>query len=81
MQYSLMAPPDAQIEDIKVNVVDSRHVRVTSVGRRTGSSGVEFLIDDRDDIVSVNSGVVQDTTRSTASVNGVSARNEEKSAG
>lgn len=80
MQYSLMAPPDAQIEDIKVNVVDSRHVRVTSVGRRTGSSGVEFLIDDRDDIVSVNSGVVQDTTRSTASVNGVSARNEEKSA-
>jgi pSer/pThr/pTyr-binding forkhead associated (FHA) protein len=80
MQYSLMAPADTQIGNINVNVVDSRHVRVTSLGRRTNSSGAEILVNDRDDIVSVNSGVVQDSDYSTFTVNGASVASREHSA-
>ncbi len=80
MQYSIMGTPDTQIGDINVNVVDPRHVRVTFLDRSTDSTGVEVLINDRDDIVSVNSGVVRDTSYWSPSVNGMSTSNEEDSA-
>ncbi len=80
MHYIIQARPDTDIRDIEVLAVDSRHVRVKYVARRTDSTGAEVLINERDDFVSVNSAAVQNTEYSKFSVNAISTGSEEESA-
>jgi len=80
MHYIIQARSDTDIRDIEVFALDSRHVRVKFVARRTNSTGAEVLINERDDFVSVNSAVVQNTEYSTFSVNGISTGSEEEGA-
>jgi hypothetical protein len=79
MHYIIQAKPDTDIRDIQVHALDSRHVRVKYIASRTGSTGQEIVINARDDFVSVNPEVVQNTSTVTWNVNGISARSEEDS--
>jgi hypothetical protein len=79
MHYIIQAKPDTDIRDIQVHAMDSRHVRVKYIARRTGSTGLEIIINARDEFVSVNPEVVQNTSTVTWNVNGISARSEEDS--
>ena len=80
MQYTIIAPGDTEVRDVIVHALDPRHVRVTYVVGTTDSEGLEHLVNEREDILSVDPSAVEDTERFTETVNGSSLVTEEKRA-
>jgi hypothetical protein len=75
LEYSILTQPDVKIENIQVRALNPHHVQVTFTEIRNNSLNEEVATGWREDIVSVNPAVVQDT--SYATLNGVTGRSKE----
>ncbi len=78
LHYELLASADTEVRQIQVQAADSRHVEVSISMRELDSTGVEHIVNDHQELVSVDSTTVQETDHFADSVNGMVRRNEEK---
>jgi hypothetical protein len=80
LQYTILTPPNVQIENIQVNALNPTHVQVTYTTKGEASEGFDYEAETREDIVSVSSVAVRDTENWAVKINGTEQASREISA-